>query len=510
MNLPTCAKYCTFAATNNYQLTTNNCGHRPLQATARMRASTMYNLAIIGGGPAGYTAAEMAAKAGLSVVIFEQTAVGGTCLNVGCIPTKTLLYSAKQYYNAKNATKYGVTANEVTFDYVKIQQRKQKIVRKLIAGIKQKLKECTLVAATAVVKAYSEERVTIEAAGETYEAENLLVCTGSRNFVPPIPGVQDNSAVWDSTLALESKELPESIIIVGGGVIGMEFATLYHELGIPVTVIEAMPTILPNLDQEVVAQLIEKYRKAGIQILTNTKVKELQGNKVIAAPSNSPIEGESSEAEQTQEYQASKILISVGRRANLEGLEALPLEIERGAIKVNEFMQTNLKNVYAAGDVTGKIMLAHVASRQAEVAIGRMTKQIPLQRIAYNAIPSVVYTNPEIATVGLTEAQISGFYQEMEGKSAEAVADKFIIKKLPMTFSGRFVAENEGETGLCKVVIDAKNNTIMGVHMIGNPASEFIAAASFAVRMGYTLPEFQQVVFPHPTTSEILREAILS
>ncbi len=470
----------------------------------------MYNLAIIGGGPAGYTAAEMAAKAGLSVVIFEQTAVGGTCLNVGCIPTKTLLYSAKQYYNAKNATKYGVTAGEVTFDFVKIQQRKQKIVRKLIAGIKQKLKECTLVAATAVVKAYSEECVTIEAAGETYEAENLLICTGSHNFVPPIPGVKDNPAVWDSTLALESKELPESIIIVGGGVIGMEFATLYHELGIPVTVIEAMPTILPNLDQEVVAQLIEKYRKAGIQILTNTKVKELQGNKVVVAPSNSPIEGESSEAEQAQEYQASKILISVGRRANLDGLEALPIEIERGAIKVNEFMQTNLKNVYAAGDVTGKIMLAHVASRQAEVAIGRLTKQIPLQRIAYNAIPSVVYTNPEIATVGLTEAQISGFYQEMEGKSAEEVADKFIIKKLPMTFSGRFVAENEGETGLCKVVIDAKNNTIMGVHMIGNPASEFIAAASFAVRMGYTLPEFQQVVFPHPTTSEILRETILA
>ncbi len=472
----------------------------------------MYNLAIIGGGPAGYTAAEMAAKAGLSVVIFEQTALGGTCLNVGCIPTKTLLYSAKQYYNAKNAAKYGVTANEVAFDYVKIQQRKQKIVRKLIAGIKQKLKECTLVAAPAVVKEYTEELITIEAAGETYAAENLLVCTGSHNFVPPIPGVKDNPAVWDSTLALDSRELPESIIIVGGGVIGMEFATLYHELGIPVTVIEAMPTILPNLDQEVVAQLLDKYRKAGIQILTNTKVKEVQGNKVIVAPQ--PPEGGALEQEQTlplmEELEAARILISVGRRANLDGLEALPVEIERGAIKVNEFMQTNLKNVYAAGDVTGKIMLAHVASRQAEVAIGRLTKQIPLQRIAYNAIPSVVYTNPEIATVGLSEAQISGFYQEMEGKSAEEVADKFIIKKLPMTFSGRFVAENEGETGLCKVVIDAKNNTIMGVHMIGNPASEFIAAASFAVRMGYTLPEFQQVVFPHPTTGEILRETILS
>ncbi len=459
----------------------------------------MYNLAIIGGGPAGYTAAEMASKAGLQVVLFEQDTVGGTCLNVGCIPTKTLLYSAKQYYNAKNATKYGVTAGDVTFDYVKIQQRKQKIVRKLVAGIKAKLKECTLVNAAAKVTEYTETKVTIEAAGETYEAENLLICTGSHNFVPPIPGVKDNPAVWDSTLALDSKELPSRVIIVGGGVIGMEFATLYHELGMEVTVIEAMPTILPNLDQEVVSILLEKYRKAGIQILTGTKVKEIRCDNVICEA-----------GEETIELSATRILISVGRRANLDGLEALPIEIERGAIRVNEFMQTNLKNVYAAGDVTGKIMLAHVASRQAEVAVGRLLKQIPLQRIAYNAIPSVVYTNPEIATVGMTEAQISGFYQEMEGKNAEEVADKFIIKKLPMTYSGRFVAENEGETGLCKVVIDAKNNTIMGVHMIGNPASEFVAAASFAVRMGYTLPEFQQVVFPHPTTAEIIRETILS
>ncbi len=465
----------------------------------------MYNLAIIGGGPAGYTAAEVALKAGLQVVLFEKDTVGGTCLNVGCIPTKTLLYSAKQYYNAKNATKYGVLASEVTFDYLKIQQRKTKIIRKLVAGIKAKIKEATVVNASAVVKEYSEEKVLIEANGETYEAENLLICTGSHNFVPPIPGVQDNPAIWDSTLALESKELPESIIIVGGGVIGMEFATLYHELGVAVTVIEAMPTILPNLDQEVVNLLFEKYKKAGINILTNTKVKEIQGNKVIVESLDTngalPLMGE---------LEGARILISVGRRANLDGLEVLPIEIERGAIKVNEFMQTNLKNVYAAGDVTGKIMLAHVASRQAEVALGRLTKQIPLQRIAYNAIPSVVYTHPEIASVGLTEAQISAFYQEMEGKSAEEVAHMFQIKKLPMTYSGRFVAENEGETGLCKVVIDSKNNTILGVHAIGNPASEFIAAASFAVRMGYTLPEFQQVVFPHPTTAEILRETILS
>ena len=443
-----------------------------------------YFLAIIGGGPAGYTAAEKAAKAGKDVVLFEQNAVGGTCLNVGCIPTKSLLYGAKQYYNATHAQKYGVTAENVVFDYAAMQKRKTIVVRKLVAGIKQRLnnEHCTLVAGEAKVLSRTDELVTIACGDQVYEADNLLICTGSTNFVPPIPGIKDNPAVWDSTDALAATELPQSIIIVGGGVIGMEFATLYHELGVPVTVIEAMPTILPNLDQEVVAVLIEKYRKAGINILTDTKVESLDGGKVTA---------------NGQIYEAEKVLVSVGRRANLQGLEALnDLELNRGAIIIDDFCKTNLPNVYAAGDVTGKIMLAHVAARQAEVMVGRLLKQIPLQRIAYNAIPSVVYTNPEIATVGITEQQAA----EMNIKAE--------VRKLPMTFSGRFMAENEGETGLCKMVVDVEKQTVLGVHMIGNPCSEFISAASFAVRNGYTVAEMQQVVFPHPTVSEILHEIL--
>jgi len=443
-----------------------------------------YFIAILGGGPAGYTAAEKASKAGKDVVLFEQNAVGGTCLNVGCIPTKSLLYGAKQYYNATHAQKYGVTAENVTFDFAAMQKRKTIVVRKLVAGIKQRLnnEHCTLVAGAAKVLSRTDELVTIECNGETYEAENLLVCTGSTNFAPPIPGIKDNPAVWDSTDALAAAELPASIIIVGGGVIGMEFATLYHELGVSVTVIEAMPTILPNLDQDVVAVLLDKYRKAGIHILTNTKVESIDGQTLTA---------------NGQQLMADKILVSVGRRANLQGLEALnDLELNRGAIIIDDFCKTNLPNVYAAGDVTGKIMLAHVAARQAEVCIGRLLKQIPLQRIAYNAIPSVVYTNPEIASVGITEVQAAELNIEPE------------VRKLPMTYSGRFMAENEGETGLCKMIVDSKTQMVLGVHMIGNPCSEFIAAASFAVRNGYTVPEFQQVVFPHPTVSEILHEIL--
>lgn len=455
-----------------------------------------YFLAIIGGGPAGYTAAEKAAKAGKDVVLFEQSTLGGACLNVGCIPTKTLLYSAKQYYNAKNAAKYGVMAENIAFDYTKIAQRKTKVVRKLVAGIRQRLnnEHCTVVNGSATVVSRTDEQVVIACGEEQYTAENLLICTGSSNFVPPIPGLKDNAAVWDSTAALSATQLPQSIVIVGGGVIGMEFATLYHELGVEVTVIEAMPTILPNLDQEVVSVLLEKYCKAGIRILTDTKVTEIQGNKVLTTQGD---------------YEAEHILVSVGRRANLQGLEALnDIELYRGGIVVDDFMKTNLRNVYAAGDVTGKIMLAHVASRQAEVAVGRMLKQLPLQRIAYNAIPSVVYTNPEIASVGMTEREVSQFYQDMEGKSAEAVQEQYEVRRLPMTYSGRFVAENEGETGLCKMIIDRRNQTILGVHCVGNPCSEFIAAASFAVRMGYTVSEMEQVVFPHPTVSEILKEIL--
>ena len=441
-------------------------------------------LAIIGGGPAGYTAAEKASKAGKDVVLFEQNAVGGTCLNVGCIPTKSLLYGAKQYYNATHATKYGVTAENVTFDFAAMQKRKTIVVRKLVAGIKQRLnnEHCTLVSGFAKVESRTNELVTISCNDQIFEAENLMICTGSTNFVPPIPGIKDNEHVWDSTDALAAAELPKSIIIVGGGVIGMEFATLYHELGVPVTVIEALPSILPNLDPEVVAVLAEKYKKAGINILTETRVESIDGGKVTA---------------NGVEYEAEKVLISVGRRANLNGLEALnDIELNRGAIVIDDFCKTNLPNVYACGDVTGKIMLAHVAARQAEVAIGRMLKTIPLQRIAYNAIPSVVYTNPEIASVGITEAQ------------AESMSIPVEVRKLPMTFSGRFMAENEGETGLCKMIIDAKNHSVLGVHMIGNPCSEFVSAASFAVRMGYTTAEFRQVVFPHPTVSEILHEIL--
>ena len=445
-----------------------------------------YFLAIIGGGPAGYTAAEKASKAGKDVVLFEQNALGGTCLNVGCIPTKSLLYGAKQYYNATHAQKYGVTAENVAFDFAAMQKRKTIVVRKLVAGIKQRLnnEHCTVINGAAKVLDSIRQVWRIECAGEIYEAENLMICTGSTNFVPPIPGIQGNPAVWDSTDALNATELPKSVIIIGGGVIGMEFATLYHELGIPVTVIEATPMLLPNVDPEIMLMLLEKYRKAGMRILLASRAEQIDGNRVKV---------------HDEWLEADKILVCVGRKANLQGLEALTdLELNRGTVVIDEYCRTNLPNVYACGDVTGKIMLAHVASRQAEVAVEHLLSIVhcPLSIVPYLAVPSVVYTNPEIAGVGVTDIQAESIHMEVE------------VKKLPMTFSGRFMAENEGETGLCKVVVHKDTQVVVGVHMIGNPCSEFVSAASCAIRHEFTLSEFRQVVFPHPTVSEILHEVI--
>lgn len=446
----------------------------------------MYKLAIIGGGPAGYTAAERAAHHGMSTIIFEKKALGGTCLNEGCIPTKALLYGAKTYTNALNAAKYGVNVEGACFDYAKMHSRKTKVVRKLVAGIKAKLNNdlCTVISAEATVTAYSPEKVTITANGETYEAENLLLCNGSENIVPPIPGIE-SPAIWNSTDALACNTLPETVAIVGGGVIGMEFAALFCSLGVKVSVIEMMPEILGNMDNETSALLREDYAKRGIDFYMQARVTSFDGNTVYFEH-----EGEN------KSLTAERILVSVGRKAATQGLEALPLEYAKKGIAVNEHMQTNLPNVYAAGDITGYSMLAHTAVHEAEVAVHHLCGI--QDAMSYNAIPGVVYTCPEVAGVGLTET------------ACTQAGQPCATAKLPMTFSGRFVAENEGVNGLCKVIFNPENNKVVGVHLFGNPASEIINMAALAIERGLTVEEWRNSVVGHPTVSEIVKETLWS
>ncbi len=446
----------------------------------------MYDLAIIGGGPAGYVAAENAGAKGLSVILFEKHELGGVCLNEGCIPTKTLLYSAKMYDHATGGKKYGITAEGVSYEYKKIADRKTKVVRKLVAGIKMKMEahNVNVVRGEAFITSGNEKCITIACNEEKYEAKRLLICTGSEAFVPPIPGVENNGAILTNREILALTEAPASIVIIGGGVIGMEFASFYNSLGIPVTVIEMLPEILGGMDKEIAEALRTIYAKRGVKFCMQCKVTRIEDNIVYYTDN----EGNELQA------QGEKILMSVGRRPVLKGygLENIAIDTERG-IKVNNVMQTSMHNVYAAGDVTGFSMLAHTASREAEVAVNHITGIN--DSMTYNAIPGVVYTNPEVSCIGLNEEQ------------AQKEGIDYKLCKLPMTYAGRFVAENEGLTGLCKILVD-NNDRIVGMHMLGNPSSEFISAACLAITNGITVEQMRRTVMPHPTVSEIVKECL--
>ena len=446
----------------------------------------MYDLAIIGGGPAGYVAAENAGAKGLKVILFEKRELGGVCLNEGCIPTKTLLYSAKMYDHATGGKKYGVTASDVCFEYKKMADRKTKVVRKLVAGIKMKMEahNVEVVRGEAFIAGGDENRISLTCDGQTYEAARLLVCTGSEAFVPPIPGIEGNEAILTNREMLALTEAPESLVVIGGGVIGMEFASLYNSLGVPVTVIEMLPEILGGMDKEVSEMLRGIYAKRGVKFCMQCRVTHIEGNVVHYTDADG--NGQTAEGD--------RILMSVGRRPVLKGfgLENIAVETNRG-IKVNEFMQTSMPNVYAAGDVTGFSLLAHTASREAEVAVNHI---IGIDdRMEYNAIPGVVYTNPEVSSVGLTEEQ------------AIKEGVEYTLRKLPMTYAGRFVAENEGQTGLCKILV-SREEKVLGVHMLGNPCSEFICAACMAITNELTIQQLKRTIFPHPTVCEILKEGV--
>ncbi len=443
-----------------------------------------YQLAVIGGGPAGYTAAEMAGKAGLSVVLFEKNSVGGVCLNEGCIPTKTLLYSAKVHDTALHASKYGVSVKEVSVDLGKVIARKTKVVRKLVLGIKAKLtaQHVTLVQG----EAYIQDAHTVRCGEETYECEHMMVCTGSAAFVPPIPGL-DTVSYWTHREALDNKELPSSLVIVGGGVIGMEFASFFNSLSTKVTVIEMMDEILGGIDKEMAGLLRADYAKKGVTFLLGTQVTGV-------GQTDEGIEVKYTHDGEEGTVCAQKLLMSVGRRPVMKGfgLENLNLELTpRGMVKVDECLQSSVPGVYVCGDLNGVSLLAHTAVREAEVAVHHILGE--KDAMSYRAIPGVVYTNPEVASVGLTEEAL-----EREGRTYRVV-------RLPAAYSGRFVAENEGVNGMCKVLV-GEDEEILGVHLLGNPASELIVQAGMMIEDRRKLSEWKKYVFPHPTVGELFRE----
>ena len=445
-----------------------------------------HDLIILGGGPAGYTAAERAARGGLNTLLIEKRALGGVCLNEGCIPTKTLLYSAKIWHLAEDAKKYGIEASANQFLMDKVNARKNKVVRKLVAGIKGKMTNAGVTVVTGegeILAPTTPQEYSVKVGEETYTAPRLLLASGSETFVPPIPGL-DTVEYWTSREALESKELPKSIAIIGGGVIGMEFAAFYNRVGVEVHVIEMLPEILGGMDSEMGALLRAEYTKLGVKFYLQHKVTSV-------APEGVTVEFE----DNSFVIPTERILLSVGRRPVTEKLSPLGLEMEGRGVKVDATMRTSLPGVYAAGDVTGYSLLAHTAVHEAEVAVDNMLGKNA--QMSYRAIPGIIYTQPEVAGVGMTEDQL-----KKEGIS-------YRKHQLPMAFAGRFIAENEMANGVCKILI-GEDDTLLGAHMLGNPASELIVVIAVAIERGIKAHELASVVFPHPTVGEIIKETIES
>lgn len=445
----------------------------------------IYDLCIIGAGPAGYVAAERAGHAGMKVILFDAKELGGVCLNEGCIPTKTLLYSAKLFEQMKSAEKYGIICGDVKVDFTKIMGRKEKIIRKLNAGITASMKanKVEVVKGRARLKKRTLEGIQIEVGDQYYEGKNVLICAGSEAAVPPVKGL-DKSNFLTNREILQLKELPKSLNVIGGGVVGIEFASFFNALGTKVRVIEMLDEILPGIDREISKMLREELTQKGIEFHLQAKVIEVHEGEVIF------------EGNGISKVKADQVLVSTGRKLNVEGLGLENINIEHTAkgITIDHCCRTNVHNVFAAGDVTGKSLLAHSASRAGEVAVNTILGKP--DRMRYEAIPSVVYTNPEIAMVGLTE--------EMAAKQNIKVK----VFKKPLVYAGRFVVENEGKNGLIKIITGEKYGEILGVHIIGNPASEMIFGAAMAIEMQMRVQDLKEIVFPHPTVSEIFKEAL--
>lgn len=449
-----------------------------------------YDLIVLGGGPGGYNAAEKAAAGGLKTLVIEKRALGGVCLNEGCIPSKSLLYSGKVYNYAVNGEHYGVTTTGASIDQKKVVERKNKVVKTLVSGIGAQMKKLGVKVAYAEGKILGRdaEGFKLEAEGETYVSDKLLIATGSAPVVPPIPGLREGLSdgfVMTNREILDLEEIPANLVVIGGGVIGLEMAAYFSSVGSHVTVVEMLDHIAGNTDREISEILKKNYAKKGVEFKLGCAVTAVGDGKVTFTENG-----------KETSVPADKVLCSIGRRAVTAGfgLETLNVELERGAIKTDECMKTNIAGLYACGDVNGKIMLAHTAYREGEVAVNNMLGK--KDRMRYNAIPSVIYTNPEVGAVGETE------------ESAKAKGYDVECVKLPMMFSGRYVAENEGGDGIVKVIVDKKYRRILGVHMIANYAAEIIYGAAMMIETEITVDNLKEIVFPHPTVCEVIREAL--
>lgn len=450
-----------------------------------------FDLVVIGGGPAGYLGAERAGHAGLKTLVIEKREFGGVCLNEGCVPSKTFLNSAKVTDYVNEAASFGVKVEgKPVVDQKFVVERKNKVVKMLVSGIKGQLAANKVVTknAAAYIEGKAAEGYIVKAGEEKVIAKRLLIATGSAPVVPPIPGLKEGleaGLVLTNKEVLDLTEIPERFVIIGGGVIGLEMASYFSSVGSKVTVVEMLDKIAGPTEKEISKILQKAMEKKGVTFDLGCKVTAIEKDGVVFERNG-----------KSEKVLADKILLSIGRRAVTKdiGLENIGVNMERGAVITDDTMRTNVANVYAAGDVNGKIMLAHTAYREAEVAVNNMLGK--KDRMRYNVIPSVIYTHPEAGTVGETE------------ESAKAKGLDVKTVSIPMTYSGRYVAENTDLTGVCKLVVNKATNTLIGAHIIGSYAGEFIVSVSELIDLEVDIENIKKLVFPHPTVCEIVREAV--
>ncbi|EPY2272874.1 dihydrolipoyl dehydrogenase [Clostridium sporogenes] len=450
-------------------------------------------LVVIGGGPGGYVAAIRGAQLGAEVTLIEKEKLGGTCLNVGCIPTKVLLHSSELLNEVKEAKALGIEVNEeVKVNWPQLQNRKNTVVNTLVSGVSSLLEhnKVKVINGTAAFEGKSSIKVTKDQGeSENIQFDNVIISSGSVPFIPPIEG-RELEGVIDSTGALSLDSIPKSMVIIGGGVIGIEFANIFNSLGCKVTVIEMLPFVLPPVDREISEILKEKLKKDGIDIYNNCKVTKIENN-------NENLKVSFEEDNSKLNIEAQKVLIAVGRRANISNLnlESTGVSIEKGYISVNDNMETNIKGIYAIGDCTGKNMLAHVASDQGGIAVENIMGEN--KKMDYKTVPACVYTKPELACVGLTEEQ------------AKEKGIDYKVGKFPLIANGKSLIMNDTE-GFIKIIADKKYEEVLGVHILGPRATDLITEAALALRLEATLEEIITTVHAHPTIGEAMKEAALA
>lgn len=445
-----------------------------------------FDIVVIGAGPGGYVAAIRAAQLGAKVAVIEKDAVGGTCLNRGCIPTKALYYSAKALKAAKRAGDFGVNIEGVSFDMTKAVSRKDGVVKKLVTGVEQLFKGngIELMRGTAFVESADRVRITTSAGVEVIAAKKgVLVSTGSEPAMIPAFNI-DGKNVITSTEALNLKEVPKSLLIIGGGVMGCEFATIFSVFGSSVTVVELLPTILSTEEKLVAKVIAKRFKETGVEVLTEVMVDKVEATE----------NGVRTALKDGREFVTEKVLVSIGRSFNSTGLglEAVGVSVEKGRVVVNDKMETNVKGIYAIGDVTGKMLLAHVASAQGITAVSNALGKNG--SMDYSAIPAGIFTDPEIASVGLRE------------KDAVEKGMDVTIGRFPYAASGKALGMDETE-GFVQIIADKGTDKVLGCSIVGAHATDLIGEVALAIKAGIKVKEIAEAVHAHPTLPELVMEA---